>query len=179
MNLKKNIMKYSFVLIVVSSISAGAITLANEITSPIIIEREYADLHHALSVTLKEIYEDMVSFREIETELYDQTLLNLFEITLEDGSIKYVYNILELGRGPIRFLTAFDQQGYIDGIIYISHFETPGIGARIERDYFINPIVGQNANTLDIDLISGATVSSTAVSQGITTASNHLLEKED
>jgi len=67
--------------------------------------------------------------------------------------------------GDILYYTIVDEDGYIKGVEIIDHTETPGIGAEIEREDFRKQFTGKHytdsfAAGEEIDIISGATVSS-------------------
>ncbi len=67
--------------------------------------------------------------------------------------------------GDILYYVVADKDGYIKGVEVISHTETPGIGDKIEREDFRQQFVGKYftdtfAAGEEIDIISGATVSS-------------------
>lgn len=70
--------------------------------------------------------------------------------------------------GDILYFAIADEEGYIKGVEVIEHTETPGIGAEIEREEFRQQFVGKHytdsfAAGDEIDIISGATVSSQAM----------------
>ena len=85
--------------------------------------------------------------------------------------------------GPIRGYVAIDSEGErIIGITFVDHVETPGLGARIEEDWFRQQFVGKSIavpdgqelgirlvpagkpkREQDVDAITGATGTSTAV----------------
>lgn len=80
--------------------------------------------------------------------------------------------------GPVEVIVGIDNKGIITGIEILSHRETPGLGARITESFFLNRFKGKQlveeirikADGGDIDAITGATVSSHAVSEGVEAA---------
>lgn len=176
MKIFKDMFKYAFVLVIVSGLCAGVITYADQVTAPILEQQALEALDYAMNVKLGELYTNIETYEEIETTL-PEGLLNLYEVTLSDGSTKYVYNASEQGRNDlINYLIAYSDTGDVEGIIYISHSETPGKGDKVENtDWVETDIVGDNASDLQIDTITGATISSTAVIKGVSDSSEHLL----
>ncbi len=70
--------------------------------------------------------------------------------------------------GEILYFTIVDDEGYIKGVEVIEHTETPGIGAQIEREEFRGQFASKHYTDSftageEIDIISGATISSQAM----------------
>ena len=80
--------------------------------------------------------------------------------------------------GPVEVIVGIDSKGIITRIEILSHRETPGLGARITENFFLNRFKRkQLGNEIkvkedggDIDAITGATISSRAVSEGVEAA---------
>ena len=105
---------------------------------------------------------------------------NMSEYTLEDevytiydnGAV-VGYAFLAIGKGyggKIDILVGLEDEEAIKGITIVSHKETPGLGARIIESSFTNEFAGVNIDDValtkdggEIDGITGATISSTAV----------------
>ena len=67
--------------------------------------------------------------------------------------------------GPVPIAVAFGPDGAVVGITAMPNDETPGLGTRIAEDEYIGQYVGRPAEATaetDVDLISGATISSRA-----------------
>ena len=67
--------------------------------------------------------------------------------------------------GQVPIAVAFDADGTVTNITAMSNSETPGLGSRIADESYIGQYVGLSAEPIeasDIDLISGATISSKA-----------------
>jgi len=76
--------------------------------------------------------------------------------------------------GEIRIGGGLDLDYHLTGINVIEHSETPGLGSRIKSGWFQEQFVGLEAHDVKItklggkvDAITGATVSSRAVTEGI------------
>jgi electron transport complex protein RnfG len=80
--------------------------------------------------------------------------------------------------GPVEVIVGIDSKGIIMGIEILNHRETPGLGSRITENLFLNRFKGRElgneiklrADGGDIDAITGATISSRAVSEGVEAA---------
>ena len=66
--------------------------------------------------------------------------------------------------------------GKILDYVVISNGDTQGIGTKVAEDSFKEKLVGKNAETDTLDTISGATVSSKPVVEGIQEAGKYLSE---
>lgn len=74
--------------------------------------------------------------------------------------------------GKIEMLVGVDSSGKVSGLKILSHRETPGLGANIEKASFLEQFKGKRASDkiepkVDVDAITGATISSRAVCQGV------------
>ena len=137
----------------------------------------------ALAVTqkeaMKEIFADADSFKAKKCGAIDY-----FEVLKENNAIGYCLDVIARGySGPICMVVGLDPAGVIKGIRIIAHRETPGIGARIneviagEKDpWFLRQFVGKQGRTVtlkrDVDAVSGATISSNAVTAAVNDAVN-------
>ena len=69
--------------------------------------------------------------------------------------------------GPIRMAVGIGNDGKVAGISIISHNETPGLGANVEKKEFLGQFKGKGSEDKleigeDIDAITGATITSKA-----------------
>lgn len=79
--------------------------------------------------------------------------------------------------GTIEVMTGIRSDGSVAGVTVLSMSETPGLGARTKEDAFLSQFIGLNdpnlAVTKDggtIDAVSGATISSRAVTDAVSSA---------
>lgn len=89
--------------------------------------------------------------------------------------------------GYIRMIAGIDPSGTITGIRVLEHQETPGLGARIaevksgaKEPWFLAQFRGRDARTVEvpgtIDAITGATISSKAVTDAVRSAAAQFLQ---
>ncbi len=74
--------------------------------------------------------------------------------------------------GPIEMLVGIDEKGKVSGVKVLSHRETPGLGANIAQPKFLDQFKGKTLKDpiepkKDIDALTGATISSRAVCEGV------------
>jgi Na+-translocating ferredoxin:NAD+ oxidoreductase subunit G len=82
--------------------------------------------------------------------------------------------------GPIKLIFGVDLDGRVTGLRILTHSETPGFGAKITKEDFLSQYLGKGADQMRlkkddpakgaIDAISGATISSRAVTKAVATA---------
>jgi len=69
--------------------------------------------------------------------------------------------------GPIRMAVGIGKDGEVKGVSVISHNETPGLGANVENEEFLDQFIGKTISDPleigeDIQAITGATITSKA-----------------
>lgn len=89
----------------------------------------------------------------------------------------------------IKMMTGMDMDGILQGVAVISQQETPGLGTQIvdvkpgeKTPWFLQQFKGKNAKTItlaDINAITGATISSKAVVDGIRKTTDEFYKKAD
>lgn len=80
--------------------------------------------------------------------------------------------------GQVKVMTGIDASGSVTGVVILEHSETPGLGAKSTSSDFRDQFIGMAAEGTvqvkkdggNVDAISGATITSRAVSKAITEA---------
>jgi len=82
--------------------------------------------------------------------------------------------------GPIYFYLVLDGSGRIEYLQILTHSDDPGLGSLVTRRSFLDQFIGLDTSelTMDVDIqgITGATISSRAVMRGVTNALEHFQE---
>ncbi len=90
--------------------------------------------------------------------------------------------------GPVRIMVGMDKNGVIRGVSVLEQQETPGLGSKIKEikpgekePYFLKQFQGKDARGVavrrNIDAITGATISSKAVTDAINKTANEFFSK--
>ena len=79
--------------------------------------------------------------------------------------------------GPIRLLVGVSGEGRVTGVSILSHRETAGLGSNADSPEFLNRFIGKTDGGR-VDAISGATVTSRAVAQGVNAALDAVAKYE-
>ncbi len=166
----KKVLHLTLFLALVAAIAGGALALANSLTAPIVAANALA----AEKQNLQLIFPDAVDsdFEEISVK-DSETIEKIFKVNNQGIVFKLKVSGYKEGTS---FMVALDDNGKILDYVVISNGDTQGIGTKVAEDSFKEKLVGKNAETDTLDTISGATVSSKPVVEGIQEAGKYLSE---
>lgn len=154
-------------LAIVAAISGLCISLVNDVTEPIIQENAIASEKANLEIMFPN-----GEFTIIEYQGDDKNVLGMYEVS----NTGYVVKVQGYGYSstPIVALIGFDYDYTIIDLVVLSEQETNGYGKRcFEKDFIQNAYVG-NKNGEQVDLLSGATLTSNAMQSMINSARSAL-----
>jgi len=156
----KRIIYLACFLGIISALAGGILAFVNDVTYERINEIAIA----SEKVNLVKLYPNG-SFEEVSFNDDSGLIEKVFKV--DNGA--YIYKVKVYGyKDYISFLVAIDN-GKISGYTVISVNDTPGYGMRVADDEYVNSVTGTSIDT-DIPLLSGATISSTSVVEGIEAA---------
>lgn len=161
------------VLAIITSTTAMLLGIINTVTAPKIEQIQIENTEKALSqLLLAEFFEPI----EI-LEGSDETIKEFYRATSNGEIIGYSIKVTPMGyNGPIEMMVAFDKNGSVIGTEILSMSETKGLGTKIEEDAsFAKQFIGKNSEEIEVIAISGATVSSKAMAQGVSNAISFLI----
>ena len=164
----------ALVLLLISGIAALLLGLVNDVTKPVIAEREKEETAAAMRAVMAEAAE----FSEEKTA-EDGTVY--YEAYAADGSLcGCIFTTTGSGYGgEIGVMTGVDAEGKVTGIAFLSINETPGMGMKAQNDDFKNQYIGRSgeigvnkaaATDTEIQAITGATITSKAVTGAVNAA---------
>lgn len=172
--------KFGLILGVICLAATLVLALTYEITKPKIDEQ----LRIEEQAALKKIIPEADSF---EPKTIDG--IEYFEALKGSDLIGYCLKVTGTGYGGyMRIIVGIDPAGTIKGVSILEHQETPGLGSKINEikpgetePYFLRQFKGKSARTVtvkkDIDAITGATISSKAVTDAINQTVDAFLSK--
>jgi electron transport complex protein RnfG len=173
------LLKFGFILCAVCLASTLVLAVTYEITKPRIEEQLKREEKEALEV----IMPGADSFAEKSVGG-----INYYEATKNGALVGYCVKMTGSGyNGYIRMMVGVTPDGVIEGVEVLEQQETPGLGARIdetkpgEKDpWFLRQFKGKDARTVavkkDVDAVTGATISSKAVTDAINKTVSELLK---
>ncbi|MDR7870286.1 MAG: FMN-binding protein [Tissierellaceae bacterium] len=185
----KETIRLGVILLIITAVAAGVLAFTNDITGPIIAEREKQESFGALL----NIFTEADDFIEIdadklaEIQSTNTTVNEVLEAKSGDKTIGYAFKVAAGGYGGnINVIVGINLDNTIAGISIGSHGETPNIGDKIEKPEFTDSYVGKTTTEKlvavgapsaenEVMLISGSTVSSFGVLTGVNDANNAYL----
>ncbi len=174
------LIRFGVILGVICLAATLVLAVTYEVTKPRIEEQ----LRKEEAAALKEIIPVADSF---EPKTLDGT--EYFEAYKAGEQVGYCLKVTGMGYGGyIRMLVGIDRGGIILGIRVLEHQETPGLGSQMneikpgEKDpWFLRQFKGKQASSIEvrknIDAITGATISSAAVTDAARDAVTEFLAK--
>lgn len=158
-------------LAISSAVAGGALAYANKITAPIIAENEEKQEKESL----QEMYPDasLTDFEEIDLSKIDSTTITKAYSYGDD--IIFKMEVSGYSDGTTFLVSINKDDKTIDKYLGISNGDTKGLGSQVLDDDFKNGLEGNDA-TGELDTISGATISSSAVVEGINEAAGYVDE---
>lgn len=154
-------------LTVICLVVAGLLGAVNYFTVPTITQNEQNEKQNAIkSIFDAEITTEKISGEDAENEVY---------LIFRDGCVYgYCAEVAPSGfMGEIRMMVGVDHSGAVCGVNIVSMSETPGLGSRTNSPAFLDQFI-QKSGTLtvgeNVDAVSGATISSRAVTRGVNDA---------
>lgn len=176
----KEALKYGMILCVITSICVGLLGAVNEVTRPIIEKNEIK----AEETAMIQLMTDAKTFTAVE-DLKEPSIEKLFVAQQDNQIVGYVVRLAPQGYGgAIGLMVGITPEGVVKGIQILSHSETPGFGANAEKPVFKSQFlekkppltVTKNAPGADeIQAITGATITSSAITEGVNTACAYVL----
>lgn len=167
----KEIIRVGVILFVITAISSLLLAYANSITSPIIEENTRIKTEQSMKTVLS----TADSFEKVEVDM--DGITEVYS-GMSNNELKGVCIISEVNGygGAIKVITAVDTDKKVTGIDILTHSETPGLGAKAVSPEFKEQFAGKEygitvvkntAKDNEIQAISGATITSNAVTEAV------------
>ena len=162
-----SMLKTVVTLLLFAAVVAGLLGLVNHITEQRIAEYKADKVQAAMKSVLpaREYSELVYEGEDIVTKVFRAA---------EEGWVVIV-NPSGFG-GIIEMLVGVNKEGAVTGVSIVSMSETSGLGANAAREGFRSQYIGKTGSVAlkkqggEIDALTGATVTSTAVTKGVNTA---------
>ena len=163
----KRIVELGIILMIFCVISAAALSLVYLLTKPTI--ELYSQ--RAFEKSLREVIPTANSFKEINKQgmVFYQGMVN----GIATGA---AFSVAPQGySGKIELMVGVALNGKVAGIKILNQHETPGLGANVIKPVFLKQFIQKSLQDpiepkKDIDAITGATITTRAVSRGVKSA---------
>ena len=167
----KNMIKMVVCLVSIAIVTAALLAFVNGLTAPIIAQNNEQQLKNSLNEVLPA--ENFEKTTETET-------ITIYSAKNGGDVVGYCVVNTEKGYGgDLRVMTGVDLNGSVTKVKILEHSETPGLGANAEKGEFISQYSGKKAGVTvvknspsanQIKAISGATITSSAVTRAVDAA---------
>ncbi len=169
--MKNTILNMTLTLVIIAVVVSVAMSYVNGITAPLIAQNAVEKLNKSLA--------EVIDAKEFP--VFEETEDYVIYEALKDGErVGFcVQNASSGYGGDITLLTGIDKDYKVTGVALLSHAETAGLGANADKAEFKNQYKGKTENIgvvknspkeNDIVAISGATITSKAVTNGVNEA---------
>ena len=179
----KEYLKIGFILFGITAVVALLLSGVNALTFEKIAELEAQSVLDAQAEVLEGKDLGSAQIESFTASSTDTSVKEYTQYTFADGKKAFCFTCAPKGYGgEIVMVVGIGENSEVSGIKIISHSETPGLGAKITTDEnFKSQFVGKalEGDSIEIDAISGATISSTAVKKAVTdslSATRRILE---
>ena len=169
------VLRIALTLFLITAVVAGALAAVNSVTKPIIDAQNAAKTQQAIETVLPGGFDEELTAFDSQGGLVSKVY---------KGANGYALEVLPSGfDNTITMMVGVDNEGKVLGISIVSHTETAGLGAvaaekTSKGEAFRAQFVGQSGSVAvtkdggQIDSITGATITSRAVSAGVNAALN-------
>lgn len=195
-NNKTYIIKLGLILFLITFIATILLTFCNYITKDKIASISQEKSQKAMQELLKDCEFSEIDFTKYSDDTKNElTLLNcdaIFKATKDGKDNGYCVNVSPMGFGDkIVMMVGLDTDLNYTGIKIVSLAETPGLGAKAQEKDFTDRFTNKKGELKvvktptskedEIQALSGATITSKAVTTGVNNAKKciELITKED
>lgn len=164
--------KYGFILGLICFLASSVLAVVNGITEPKIeLQKKQEE-----NLALKEVMPDSTSFKPVFQE--DKII---YYLAYDDNNKLSGFVVKSQNKGyasDIEVLAGLNTNLEITEIKILAQNETPGLGNRIIEPSFLGQFKGKNLETFgEVQAITGATISSSAVINAVKTKISELKER--
>ncbi len=166
------VLRLGLILFLICAITAGLLGLVNSITEDRIAEITAEKTASAMTSVLP-----ADEYTEVSYTGGDVLVVKTHQAVTGGSVTGYVVEVAPSGfGGTIDMVVGVDTSGAVTGVDIISMSETSGLGANASKESFRSQFVGQTGDLAvskdggTIDALTGATVTSRAVTKGVNAA---------
>lgn len=174
----KDIFRLGAILFVICAVASLMLSLTNNITAPVIEQRNIQANNESRQEVLQ-VAEEFSEVKDVKGDLIEE----VYQGTKGGEVVGYTIKTTPKGYGgKVEVMVGISNDGKISGVKIGNHTETPGLGSKSADPSFkdqyngkstktpLNVVKGNASNENDIVAISGATITSKAVTDGVNAA---------
>lgn len=171
----KEILKLGLILFIITAVSAGLLGFANEITKEPIAKQVQQAREEAMKQTLPQAEK----YEVVDVDLPEESIILEVNAGYKGDALEgFAVKVAPKGfGGSMEVMVGVSKDGILQGVKILSHSETPGLGANAEDASFTSQYEGKSGQLKvvkttpsaedEIQAITGATITSKAVTDGI------------
>lgn len=181
-------LKLGGILFLLTAICVGILGAVNSVTRPFIERNELASEEKAMKQLIVEAESFITVLVEEEKKIEETVIKKVVAAKKDSKTVGYVLRVEPNGYGGIiKMLVGVDTEGKVKGISILEHSETPGFGANANRETFKGQFKERHTPLKlsksspkedEIEAITGATITSTAVTDAVNTAAEYVKEHQ-
>lgn len=174
----KDIFRLGAILFVICAVASLMLSVTNNITAPVIEQRNIQANNESRQEVLQ-VAEEFSEVKDVKGDLIEE----VYQGTKGGEVVGYTIKTTPKGYGgKVEVMVGISNDGKISGVKIGNHSETPGLGSKSADPSFkdqyngkstktpLNIVKGNASNENDIVAISGATITSKAVTAGVNAA---------
>lgn len=160
-------LKICITLLLISALTAGLLAFVNSVTKERIAANELAVMEEAMG----RIFVGCDRIEQVDGE-YEEPIIAVYTVYGGDEVLGFGIQSNPVGfKDGIGLIVGADLNGNCLGVEITSISDTPGVGTKVKEGNFLFGFKGLNGESVaDYDTISGATISSKAVKNGVAAA---------
>ncbi len=166
----KYYIRIGLTLLIISAVTATLLAFVNAMTKEKITDNE---IKVVMQQALDGIFTqgDELKSTELLGE-YDESVDAVYKVYKDGETIGLCVKANPVGfKDVIGVIVGIDTEGNCVGVQVTSISDTPGVGTKVQEESFLAGFKGVAGSEIDsVELISGATISSTAVRKGVASA---------
>lgn len=181
----KDIFRLGSILFLICAVASLILSMTNNVTAPVIEQRNI----QANNESRQEVLKDAEEFKEV-TNVKGDLIEEVYQGVKGGEIIGYTIKTAPKGYGgTVEVMVGISNDGKISGVKVGNHSETPGLGSKAADPLFkdqyngkstekpLMVVKGEASHDNDIAAISGATITSNAVTSGVNAAMNVYKEQ--
>ncbi|NPV53315.1 MAG: RnfABCDGE type electron transport complex subunit G [Firmicutes bacterium] len=178
----RDVIRLGVILMLICGVAAAVLAYVNNVTEDRIAAQKALEEEHALESVLASAREFRDETEKVKTDLTgaDLSIVQGLYVGYADGRpVGVAVRVAPAGYGgPIESIVGISLDGVVQGVTVINQQETPGLGANVASQDFEGRFKGKVAGSPvkltkdggDIQALTGATISSRAVTKGVEAA---------
>ena len=165
-------------LLLICAIVAGVVSFVYSLTADAYAQNEQNTKNQAIGKIFG--FSETPPTEELKGGNVEETVYQVMDAN--GNTVGYCVEVASAGfGGDIKLMVGYNAACEILGVEVVAHSETPGLGAKVKEASFldqfkakVDQLTVSKDGSGDIDAIVGATISSTAVTEGVNKASDSL-----